>query len=304
MVLNQHNKSSSLAKREAVQGILCILPGIIGLLVFMIAPIMVAFFLSFTEWPILESPRWIGIANYVELLRDSLFWTSLKVTLLYTLGALPLGIVVSITLAILLNRSLRGITFFRVLYYLPVIMSGVAVSVLWRWIFNPDAGLMNQILGYFHIEGPLWIFSEKWVLPSFILMSVWAMGGMMLIYLAALQGIPQQLYEAAEIDGANIWQKFWRITLPMLTPTIFFNLVMGLIASFQIFTPAWIMTQGGPGTASLFYVLYLYQQAFISLRMGYASSLSWILFLLVVSAALLIFKTRARWVYYEVERSK
>jgi len=198
-----------------------------------------------------------------------------------------------------MNQKVRGILWFRTLYYLPSVISGVAVSLLWVWIFNPQFGVLNYLLGKVGITGPEWLYSEFWVLPAFVIMSLWTIGGGMIIFLAGLQGIPIELYEAAELDGANQIQKFFRITIPMISPIIFFNLVMGIIGSFQVFTQAYIMTSGGPHYASLFYVLYLYQQAFQYFRMGYASALAWILFLVILFFTLLVFKSSPLWVYYE-----
>jgi multiple sugar transport system permease protein len=200
----------------------------------------------------------------------------------------------------MLNRDIKGVAWFRTIFYLPSVISGVAVSLLWMWIFNPDFGILNHLLWkFFRIQGPAWIASEEWVIPSLIIMSLWGIGGGIVIYLAGLQGIPTELYEAAEIDGAGGWRKLINITLPMISPVIFFNLVMGIIGSFQVFTQAYVMTNGGPNNASLFMVLYLYRNAFQYFSMGYASAIAWILFMIIMALTMLVFKSSPMWVYYE-----
>jgi multiple sugar transport system permease protein len=213
-----------------------------------------------------------------------------------------LGIVASVSIALLLNRDIRGVAVFRTIFYLPSVISGVAVSLLWMWILNSDFGILNYLLWkIFRIEGPAWIMSRQWVIPSMIIMSLWGIGGSIVIYLARLQGIPTEFYEAAEIDGAGFWRKLTNITLPLMTPVIFFNLITGIIGSFQVFTQAYVMTDGGPANASLFYVLHLYRNAFKYWKMGYASALAWVLFLILLALTVLVFRTSSRWVYYEAE---
>lgn len=290
----------SLAKNEERWGYLFILPWLLGFLIFVLAPVVASFYLSFSDYELFLPPRLVGWENYRTLiLEDPLFWKSLYNTLYYTVFAVPLGVIGSLLIAVLLNQELRGITIYRTVYYLPAVTSGVAVSLLWVWLFNPQFGLINAILARFGIPGPGWLVDPVWAKPSLILMSLWGVGGGMVIYLAGLQGIPVQLYEAAEIDGANTWTKFWKITLPMLSPVIFFNLIMGIINSFQVFTQAYVMTGGGPGDATTFYVLYLFRNAFNLLRMGYASAMAWILFIIVLVLTLLQFKFADQWVYYE-----
>lgn len=279
---------------------LFISPWLIGFLLFSIGPIIASLFFSFSTYDVITPPRWTGLANYQGLLKDDLFWQALKVTTYYSVGSVVLGIAASLAIALLLNRNIRGVALFRTIFYLPSVISGVAVSLLWMWIFNPDFGILNYLLWkLFRIHGPAWIMSETWVIPSLIIMSLWSVGGSIVIYLARLQGIPTELYEAAEIDGAGPVSKLTRITIPLMTPVIFFNLIMGIIGSFQVFTQAYVMTGGGPHYASLFYVLYLYRNAFKYFRMGYASALAWVLFLLLLALTLLVFKTSSRWVYYE-----
>ncbi len=293
-------KVSKLARVEAINGYVFALPWFIGLIVFTAGPIVLSFVLSLTNYDLITPPEWAGFANYKQLFTDPLFYQSLKVTLIYALLSVPLGIVIGVLIAILMNQKVKGITIFRTIYYLPAVVSGVAVAILWQWIFNPEFGLANYLLWkMFGIQGPNWLFDENWALPALVLMSLWGVGGGMVIYLAGLQGIPTELYEAAEIDGANWWHKFWKVTIPMLTPTIFFNLIMGTIGAFQVFTQAYVMTDGGPANATLFYALYLYRNGFQYLRMGYASALAWILFLVILAFTYLELKTSSRWVYYE-----
>ncbi len=295
-------RSSKLARREAIEGYLFISPWIFGFLVFIAGPLIASILLSFSRWDIVTPSKLIGIKNYGELFtKDELFRQSLKVTIIYTVFSVPLRLAFALFVAVFLNRKIRALSYFRTVIYMPEVVSGVALAIMWLWIFNPEFGVLNSLLSKIGIQGPAWIFSITWALPSFILMSIWKIGGTMVIYLAGLQGIPTQLYEAAEIDGANEWHKFWKVTLPMLSPVIFFTLIINMIGSFQIFAESFVMTKGGPGNATLFYVLYLYRNAFEYFRMGYASALAWILFLVILVFTLLIFRSSAWWVYYEAE---
>jgi multiple sugar transport system permease protein len=230
---------------------------------------------------------------------------SLVNTAYYSFAMVPLGTALALLIALLLNQDIRGRSIFRALYYVPSIVSGVVVSILWAWLYHPDQGLINSVLGFLGMwkimDPPRWIYSETLAMPSLILMSLWGTGGSMLIFLAGLQGIPTALYEAAHIDGANAWHRFWNITIPMLTPTIFFSIIMRIIGSFQVFTQAFIMTQGGPNNATLTMVLYLYRKAFEQFRFGYASVLAWILFVVIMVFTLSVFRSSAMWVYYEAE---
>jgi multiple sugar transport system permease protein len=216
--------------------------------------------------------------------------------------ALPLSLILSLGVAVLLNQRVPGIAAWRTIYVLPTVLSGAAVAILWRWLFNPEFGLLNVILGYLGIEGPNWLGDPSWALPSLAIMGLWGIGGSTLIYLSGLQGIPSDLYEAVEIDGGGRWTRFRHITLPMLSPVILFNLVIGLIGTFQFFTEAYILTRGGPENATLFYMLYLYRNAFTYFNMGYASALAWVLFMIVLVLTLAVFRTTPMWVYYEGER--
>ncbi len=293
-------------RSEWLAGYLFISPWFIGFIIFTLGPFLVSFGLSFTEWDLIGQPAFNGLDNYVQLAGDSLFWQSLKVTTLYALGRVPLGIIAGIATALLLNRKIRFIGIWRVIYYMPVVLPPVAVSMLWMWVFNPDYGILNGILWtLFGIHGPAYLQDEFWVLPALMTMAVWSMMGRnMIIYLSGLQSIAPELYEAADIDGANAWHKFLGITLPMLTPIIFFNLVMGLMDSFKLFTQAYVMTQGGPRYASLFYVYYLYQHAFQRFHMGYASAMAWVFFVILMGLTVLVFRSSKAWVYYESSMGK
>lgn len=277
-------------------------PWIVGFIIFTAGPMMASLWLAGTNWDLLSSPEWIGLANFQKMIwEDELPLHALRITVLYALMALPLHLLFGVSLAMLLNTNIRGLAILRTIYYLPAILAGVAVALLWRWIFSAEFGLLNLALSWVGIQGPAWLADRTWVLPSFVVMSLWSVGGSMVIYLAGLQAIPTDLYEAAEIDGANWLHRILNITLPMLSPVIFFQLVMGIIQAMQIFTQAFIMTNGGPANASLFYMLYLYRQAFQFFNMGYASALAWILFLCILLLTLLIFRTASTWVYYEAE---
>jgi len=289
----------NLRTKEAIAFYVCIAPWFLGFLFFYLGPMVASFFLSLTEWDLLSPPQFVGLENYVKILtRDPLFWKSLKITCIYTFSYVLIDLVLALVLALLLNQQVRGMSLFRTIYYLPSVLAGVAYVVMWMWIFNPRAGLINTLLGYVGIEGPRWLQDPQWALPALIIMSLWGVGRSMVIYLAGLQDIPTALYEAAKIDGANPWQEFQKITLPLLTPSILFNLVFGIIMTFQSFTNVYVATNGGPLDSTLFYVVYLYRKAFDHLSMGYASALAWILFLIVLACTLVIFRTSGRWVFY------
>jgi multiple sugar transport system permease protein len=305
--LAESTKPSSLAAnlsrpavREAIEGYLFISPWLIGFLVLTAGPMLAAFVLSFTNYDVVSTLNFVGLQNFGDILTtDQMFPIALRVTTIYVLVSVPVGIALSFAIALLLNQPIAGQRFLRTVYYLPSLVSGVAVSILWIWIFQPDFGVLNTFLKFLGIQGPKWLFSEQWALPALILMSFWSVGGPLFIYLAALQAIPTNLYRAASVDGANWWMRFRYITVPMMTPILFFNLVMGIIGSFQTFTAAYVMTQGGPNHATLFYILYLYQNAFQYLKMGYAAALALILFAIIMFFTLLVFRSSAAWVYYE-----
>lgn len=290
----------NLARREALTFYLCISPWLIGLFLFVLGPMIASAYLSLTRWDMLSAPTFIGLRNFHKLLHnDPLFWQALKVTAVYTLFYVPLDLLGGLGLALLVNRRLRGISVFRTVFYLPSVLAGVAYVVLWMWMFNPEAGLINSLLRLVGIQGPRWLADPATALPALLIMSLWGIGRSMVIFLAGLQGIPNHLYEAAAIDGAGRWASLWRITLPLLTPAIFFNLVLSIINTFQTFTSAFVATDGGPLDSTLFYVLYLYRQAFQFFNMGYASALAWVLFAIILVFTLLIVRSSGRWVYYE-----
>ena len=279
---------------------LFLFPWLLGLFVFLIGPIFASLYLSFTEYDILRKPLWIGLDNYKLLFLDPVFWQSLKITFTFAIITLPLSMVVSIALAVLLNQQVKGISFFRTCFYLPSIIPLVASSIVWLWIFRGDeGGLFNNFLSKLNISGPLWFSDPNWALTPLVIMSIWSVGNSVLIYLAGIQDIPEALYEAAEIDGANFWHKLFLITLPLLGPTIFFNLVIGIIYVFQYFVPAYVMTSGGPEYATTFYSLYAYQNAFEDFKLGYAASMAWILFIIVVLLTYFAFKGFASKVFYQ-----
>ncbi|MCY3665669.1 MAG: sugar ABC transporter permease [Gemmatimonadetes bacterium] len=284
--------------RRNIEGYLFISPWIIGFVVFTAGALLGSFSISLTKWNVVGTPEIVGLANYQKMVEDRFFWQSIKVTLYYLLNV-PLNVVLGLLLALLLNQKVKGLSVFRTIFFLPSVASGVAVSLLWMWIFNPRFGIINVLLKKIGIIGPLWLGSEAWAIPALIIMSIWGVGGGMLIYLGALQGIPTAFYEAATLDGAGAWKKLLHITVPMITPVLLLNLVMGVIVSFQVFTQAYVMTDGGPNYATLFYVMYLYQQAFVWFNMGYASALSWVLFLIILVFTVIILKTSSSWVYYE-----
>lgn len=295
-------KRATFTKKDLV-GYLFASPWLIGFAIFYVYAIGAAIYYSFCDYSVVEPPKWIGIGNYIELFaKDELVPVVFYNTIYYTVFAVPLGMIVAFMLASLLNQKIRGISWFRAIFYVPAVVPAVASSILWMWIFRPRDGLLNILLGYLGINGPNWLASPTWSKPALIIMSVWGVGGSMIIFLAGLQDVPKQLYEAAEIDGATGWHKFWKITIPMMTPTIFFVLITGVIGSFQVFTPAYIMTQGGPADSTLFYVLYLFNKAFRDFRMGYASALALILFLIILAVSLVLLFTSEKWIYYEAKR--
>jgi len=255
--------------------------------------------ISFTDWSLLSSPHWVGLDNYRQLIRDPVFYVSLRNTLYFGVGSVLLGVVTSFLIAILLNQNVRGLAFFRTVFYLPSVVAGIATALLWVNILHPDFGLINYLLGLIGIQGPGWLASEAWAIPALILMSVWGAGNTIVIYLAGLQGIPTTLYEAATIDGAGWWRRFWHVTVPMMSPVIFFNLITGFIASLQAYVLVLVMTNGGPANATLLFGLYIYRQAFEYFNMGYAAALSWILFVVIIAVIGAQFWLARRWVYYE-----
>lgn len=293
------SRTRSLLRRERIDGYLLILPWLLGFFLFKLGPMVASLAFSFMKYDIVTPGRWVGLANYGRLVRDDLFLLSLYNTAYYTFLSVPLGVVVALAAASLLNTRLRGLNVFRTIFYLPSVVPMVANTLLWMWIFNSEFGLANALFQWLGLPGQEWLLEVRLVKLVFIVMSLWSIGPQMVIFLAGLQGIPQSLYEAASLDGAGAWHCFRHVTLPLLSPVVFFNLVIGIISSFQVFTAAFIATDGGPQNASLFYVLYLYRNAFEFFKMGYASVLAWVLFLIVLIFTLIQFKMANLWVYYE-----
>jgi multiple sugar transport system permease protein len=288
-----------MGRREALFFYLFVSPWLIGLLIFTAGPILASLYLSFNEYAIIAPPKWVGLNNFSKTFTgDPLFWKSLWNTAYYVGAGVPLRIVFAFVLATLLNQQIKGRLFYRVAYYMPSIIPGVATAVLWLILLNPRLGLINLALGLFGIPSINWLGNPQWSKPALILMSLWGVGGSMVLYLAGLQSIPDVFYEAAEIDGASRWRKFWNITIPLMTPTILYNLIMQIIASFQVFGSAFIMTGGGPLNSTLFYMLHLYNFAFKFFKMGYASALAWVLFVVIIFFTLLTLKWSEVWVYY------
>ena len=291
--------------RENIAGYLFILPWIIGFLIFVAGAMIFSLGLSFFNADMLTTAKFVGFDNYRQLfLEDNLWWTAVKNTAYYTFVGVPLHVVLALAIALLLNQQIIGLSVFRTIYYLPAVVSGVAVAILWIWLLHPEFGLINGFLGMFGIRGPNWLFSETWAMPALIIMSCWGIGSSMVIFLAGLQGVPQALYDAARVDGANSLATFWHVTVPMITPTIFFSVVMGIISSFQMFTQAFIMTKGGPNNATITAVMHIYRRAFEQFHFGYASALAWVLFAIILVFTLLTVRSSAAWVYYEGEVRK
>jgi multiple sugar transport system permease protein len=294
----QRRMRLTLQGREGVYGYLFASPVILGLLIFTVVPLFSAMYYSFTDYDLLTKANWVGFANYVRLWHDPLWYKSLSVTLLYALTSVPLGLIGSLGLALLLNREVIGVRFWRAVFYLPVVFPAAGASLIWLTMFNANNGLFNTILTFFHLPPYTWVSEPETALPSMIIFSLWGMGGSMLIWISGLRSIPTDLYDAARVDGANAWHQFWSVTLPMLSPVLLFNLIIGIISSLQIFTQAEIVTAGGPLHATFFIVLFIYQEAFQDFRMGYASAIAWMLFLLIALLTALVLRTSSNWVYY------
>jgi len=302
--------------RENVTGYLFASPWLLGFFALTLGPMVLSLAFSLVSWDGISTStlRWAGAGNYVRAARDGDVHIALVNTAYYSFVSVPLGLAVALGLAVLLNQKLRGLAFFRTIFYMPSVIGGVATIMMWLWVFNPDYGLLNgvlragcDLLASLGIKGartwalPKWLMSDRWAMPSLILMNLWGAGASMLIFLAALQNVPDSLYEAADLDGAGRWQKFVHVTVPQISPAIFFNLIMGIIGSFQVFTQSFLMTGGGPNKSTLFYVLYLYNKAFQDFEIGYASALAWILFAIIMFFALLVLRSSKLWVYYEGE---
>ena len=292
---------SRMRLRENLDAYVLIGPWLLGFLLLTAGPMLGSVVLALSDWDLLNAPTFIGLKNFPELWRDDLFWLSLYNTAYYTFISVPLHLAVALAAALILNLKLRWINYYRTMVYLPSITPSVASAFLWMWIFNPDFGLANGAMDLLGLPHSLWIWDPDMAKPSLILMGLWSIGPQMVILLAGLQSVPESLYEAASVDGAGPWHRFRHITLPMLSPVLFFSLIISIIRSFQVFNLAYIMTAGGPANSTLFYVLYLYRSAWESLRMGYASALAWVLFLIILAFTLLQWRLANRWVYYEGE---
>lgn len=290
-------------RQEIVGGFLFISPWLIGFLLFIAIPVVMSLYASFTRWNIVGDPRWVGSRNYARIFTvDKNFVQALKVTLRYSVVYLPVTTVLGLATALALNAKVKGVGLFRSFFYMPYMAPQIAATLVWMWMLNPRYGLINTMLGWIGIQGPNWLHDPKTAIYGLMLIGFWGVGGSAVIYLAGLQNIPQHLYDAAEVDGANAWHRLRHVTLPMLSPTIFYVFVMELIGVFQTFTAAFVATEGGPLKSTLFYMLYIYQKAWVSLRMGYASALAWILTLIILLITMLILKSSPLWVHYEAEK--
>lgn len=297
-----------LSFEETFWGWTLIVPAILGLLLFRLGPVIASLYFSFTKYEIISPPQWIGFTNYRTMVQDDLWLKSIEVTLHYSVLFIPLSLIVAYTIGLLMSQELKGIALYRTMWYLPSLVPTVASAVVWRWALNPEFGPVNFPLRAMGLDAPGWLTDPEWIIRSVVLIQLWGLGNAALIFLAAIKGVPTTYYEAAEVDGANIFEKFWFITLPMTSSVIFFQAIMAIIASFQVFGVAYILFGGettssaaGPGNAALFYVLYTYRNAFGYFKNGYASAMAWVLFLVVLLLTYILFLTQKRWVYYEVE---
>ncbi len=293
---------TTLKRREAISFYLSISPWLVGFLAFTAGPMLLSFLASFTSWDLLGDPSWIGAGNYRALVEDPLFLQSLKVTSIYTAAYVPLDLAGGLLLALLARPRLKGIGIFRTVFYLPTVFSGVAFVVVWLWMLNPNGGLVNLALSWVGVEGPRWLLDPKWALWALVLMSFWGWGRSMALFLGGMQSIPGELYESAALDGAGSLRQFFAITLPLLSPTIFFNMVLSVITTFQTFTSAFVATNGGPLDSTLFLVLYIYRQAFEYFHMGYAAALAWVLLAIILALTLVLVRSQRLWVFYLGER--
>lgn len=290
------------AKREARWFYLLSTPWMIGFVLFGGGPILASAVISLMNWPLLSSAHWVGFANYEQIMHDSTFWSALWNTLYFGGGSVALTLICTFGFALLLNLNVRGQWFFRLVFYLPTVTSGIATALLWELILNPDYGLINRLLGLVGIQGPGWLASQNWAMPGLIMMSVWGAGNTVVIYLAGLQGVPKSLHEAAAIDGAGWWRRFRSVTLPMMSPVIFFNCITGFITSLQAYVLILIMTNGQPGSNTIVLGLYIYREAFVYFNLGYASALAWILLMVIVVITVTQFLIGRRLVYSESAR--
>ena len=299
MAITSKKKGLSLLQRRTIIGYLFIAPFILGFIFWFLIPALVAANLTFQKWNLISPARYIGFDNIQKLFTDPILPKSLKATFIYAFFSVPIGLVFAFFLATLINAKVRGIALFRTIYFLPSIVPAVASALLWAWIFNTEFGLLNVVVRFFGGSKIAWLQDPNLALVAFVIMSTWGVGNSMVIFLAGLQGIPESYYEAADLDGAGRWHKLWNITLPLMSPIIFFNLVIGFISSFQIFVLPLMITNGGPQNATLTLVLYIYRTAFQSQNMGYAATLSWLLFFFLMIFSFIIFRVVGKRVYYE-----
>lgn len=287
-------------RRNLINGLLFASPWILGLSIFWIYPTLASFYYSFTEFNAIQAPKWVGFQNYTALFADALFWTSAYNTIYFAVFSIPLAIVTAFGLALLLNMDVRGRIIYRTLYFLPTLVPSVALALVWIYLFNPATGLVNVPFDWLHVPGPCWNACAAWSRPTMVLLALWVIGGQIVLYLAGLQDVPQELYDAASIDGANTFQRFFAVTLPMMTPVIFYHLVTSVIGAFQFFEIPYIMTggTGAPDNTLMFYSIYLFKNAFAYFKMGYASAMAWLMFLSILAITLVIFRSARHWVYY------
>lgn len=295
-------------RRGGLSGLAFSSPWLVGLAVFTAGPITASLYYSFTDFNVFQPPRWVGLANYWRMFSDERFLKALWNTGYLTVVGVPLGLALALLVALALNFPVRGQPLYRAIVYLPAIVPIVTATYMWRWILNAQYGYLNKLLGWLHAPQPNWLDDPVWTKPSVILITLWGLGSTAVIYLASLQQVPQQLYEAAAVDGANAWQRFWHVTWPALTPVTLFQLIMGIILSLQVFTQPYLLAQqrlnpagGGPGNSLLTYTMYLYQNAFVLLKMGYASAMAWILFVIIGALTALVLVTSRRWVHYGLD---
>ncbi|MBG9734651.1 MULTISPECIES: carbohydrate ABC transporter permease [Paenibacillus] len=300
--MKMRKKRSFSLRMHAAVPYLFIMPWIIGFLAFTLGPLLFSFIISFFDWPIVGEKTFVGLDNFINMFTDDpLFWTSLTVTVKFAIIFVPVNILIALGLAILLNRNVRGSGFFRTAFYVPSVISGVALAMIWSWVYDGEYGILNYALSLIGVEGPNWLNDPKWSLVAMVFASLWGQGSMMLIFLAGLKNIPRELYEASAIDGAGTVSQFFRITLPMLSPTILFNLITTIISAFQQLTLALVLTGGGPLNSTYFYAMYMYENAFKYSKMGYASANAWFMFAIVLVLTMLVFRSSSAWVYYEGE---
>jgi multiple sugar transport system permease protein len=298
--------SRSRARRsEAIAGVLWASPWLLGFLLFTLGPVLASLFLSFNDYTISGTPKWVGLANYAKAITgsDALFWSSVGRTFHYALIIVPVGISASLLIAMALNQHLRFTPFLRTFYFLPSLTPIVAAALIWTWLYQPEFGAINGLLSLINVEGPKWLADRDYALYALMVIGLWGSvgGGTMIIFLAGLQGVPAELHEASEIDGAGRWMRFWHVTLPMISPTILFNLIIGIVGALQVFTVSIVATNGGPNFATWFFIVHLYQNGFVNFDMGYASALAWIFLAIVLTLTLINLRLSRRWVYYEGE---